>query len=506
MGMNGGLRVKNNRVSAEARRLFLKPLRFSEMKSQTKSALPEAGSHDVEKRGSHASRVPCEASRRTPRELRRHPNCHTSFNDQPEDLAGTARSARGTRALPNFTFRSRSGYFAILLIALLVSSDAFAAPRVPHNDDEVLTRLKTTLSRSESDELRRLRFSTSPSETTLSAAIPLSRELIQLARTEADPRYLYQVQTLLAPWWNQTEPPTDVLLLRATIRQSLHDFDGALEDLDKLLHLDPQNGQAWLTRSVILTVLGKYDAARESCLQSMRFADPLAATTVTAALGGATGKAESAYNLLSRSLVSESSTHEEFTSEELRVRAWASVTLGELAERRGIADLALQHYEEALRLAPKDPFALAAFADVLLSQNRPMEALNALADYEHIDSLLLRLAEANQQLSLKEPDRMGELARQVEMLGARFDAARLRGNALHQREEARFQLRLKHDPQRALEIALLNWTEQKEWADAQILIEAAEKVGARDIVESTRTFLFGKPTAPNIKTANASTP
>jgi len=59
------------------------------------------------------------------------------------------------------------------------------------------------------------------------------------------------------------------------------------------------------------------------------------------------------------------------------------------------------------------------------------------------------------------------------MLAARFAAIRLRGDVPHLREEARFELFLQDDPQRALELAGQNWARQRGQADARIFLEAA---------------------------------
>jgi hypothetical protein len=65
-------------------------------------------------------------------------------------------------------------------------------------------------------------------------------------------------------------------------------------------------------------------------------------------------------------------------------------------------------------------------------------------------------------------------------LAARFDTARLRGDTIHRREEARFQLDLMHLADEALTLAQANWTVQREPADALILLEAAEATGRPD--------------------------
>ena len=88
------------------------------------------------------------------------------------------------------------------------------------------------------------------------------------------------------------------------------------------------------------------------------------------------------------------------------------------------------------------------------------------------DLLLLRLvlaAKALQHPSLK--------AWQAD-LAARFDAARLRGDATHEKEESRFVLAVLGDAKRALELARRNYAVQREPADARTLLEAA--IAARE--------------------------
>jgi len=72
----------------------------------------------------------------------------------------------------------------------------------------------------------------------------------------------------------------------------------------------------------------------------------------------------------------------------------------------------------------------------------------------------------------------GSLAADVKELAARFDAAMQRGDTVHQREQARFELKLRNDPSTALTLARKNWAVQKEPADIRIYLEAA--LQARD--------------------------
>jgi hypothetical protein len=78
----------------------------------------------------------------------------------------------------------------------------------------------------------------------LSRATTLAAAHVRIARQEGDPRYLGYAQAALAPWWSDPNAPTSVLVLRATIRQSLHDFDAAVVDLGTALQREPRNAQA----------------------------------------------------------------------------------------------------------------------------------------------------------------------------------------------------------------------------------------------------------------------
>jgi hypothetical protein len=90
-----------------------------------------------------------------------------------------------------------------------------------------------------------------------------------------------------------------------------------------------------------------------------------------------------------------------------------------------------------------------------------------LKDHARADVLLLRLAIAAK--AVDDPKR-DALARE---LGARFDAARARGDTSHRKEESRYALALQGQPERALALARANYEQQRELADARILLEAA---------------------------------
>ena len=265
----------------------------------------------------------------------------------------------------------------------------------------------------------------------------------------------------MRPWWDLATPPPEVLLLRATVRQNRHEFDAALTDLAQVLKQQPRNAQARLTAAVIQQVRGDYGAAMRHCLALLSLSDSLVATACVSSVASLTGHAEHALAVLRQALEDRG---DEIGREE---RLWAMTLLAEIAVRTGKIQEAGQYFKEALALASNDAYLLGAYADFLLDQDQANETRDLLKEHTRIDGLLLRLALAEQRLA------MPGLAERIASLEARFAASRMRGESLHQGEEARFTLRLLEQPTAALRLAQSNWAVQREPRDARGLLEAA---------------------------------
>jgi len=296
-------------------------------------------------------------------------------------------------------------------------------------------------------------------------AVELARADIQRARALSDPRYLGRAQATLARWWRDKLPPPDVLLLRATIEQSLHDFDAARADLDQLIAVRPDDAQAHLTRAVVATVRADYAAARESCNAVARLAPPIVAAACKAPLDAMGGHVADAYQALARTLQQRTTP---------ALRAWATTTLAELAIQRGDDAAAAVHLRDILAFDPDDAYARAALADVLIAEHDPAAASALCKGFEQIDNLLVRRAIAEHAAHGPEAAALAKL------MHDRIAAAAERGDRVHQREEAMFVLDVENEPARALSIARPNWQVQKELADARLLVRAAVAAGDRD--------------------------
>jgi tetratricopeptide (TPR) repeat protein len=359
-------------------------------------------------------------------------------------------------------------------LAAALTSAAFLAPDraaaavptyVPSDPGQIVA---TVPPRDPSEVAARQALAASPDRVEL--AVELARTDIERYRRLSDPRFLGRAQATLGRWWKLPEPPPDVLLLRATIEQSIHQFGEARADLDRLIRRRPDDAQAQLTRAVVATITADYAAARDSCRAVAPLAGPIVAATCEAPLDAIAGQAGEAYARLAR-LVGAA------RSGDAGVRGWALTELAELAYMRGDTDAAAGHLAGALALDPDDAYARNLLADILIATGRAADASRLLAGRDQIDSHLVRRAIAEHDVH--GPD----AARLVAAMRDRIAAAAERGDRIHLREEARFALAVDLDAARAVRIARDNWSVQKELADARLLAEAAAAAGDRDAAQ-----------------------
>lgn len=346
-------------------------------------------------------------------------------------------------------------------LLLLVAHVVQAAPYLPVSGAEIIERLPSRADPVR-QELTRLRAALAARPEDLAPAIELARRCIEIARSDGDPRYLGYAQAALSRWWKQPRPPASVRLLRATILQSTHRFDEALADLDEVLKADRGNAQAWLTRATILTVQGQYGAAESSCGRLYVLAPRIVAMTCLTNITSLKEKGRTGYAPLEAMLENSAGMDSE-------IKAWVVITLAEAAVRHGDHEAAERYFQQAMKLANEpDAYLLGAYSDFLLDRGRAGEVIALLKNRIRIDGLLLRYALA---LRAQGSPAAGE---HIAALRSRFDAAMLRNDPVHQREQARFELGLMNNPKAALVLAEKNWQVQKEPADARVLLEAAQ--------------------------------
>ena len=365
---------------------------------------------------------------------------------------------------------------ALIAVLATIAGAPGARPFVPESDDVVVERLPEKGDYALS-ELKRLRVALAKNPRSLDLALPVARRALDAARSRGDPRFLGQAQAALSPWWDGDDVAAAALLLRATLKQSQHDFAGALADLDILLVREPAMAQARLTRATVLGVVGRYADARRDCERLRGGASALVVAACDAVPASLSGEADAAYNALLRALVMRGGSTD--------VREWALTLAAEIAARRGDSSRAEQHFAAALELNPRDAYLKAAYADFLLDGNRPADVVALLEADARSDALLLRLAIAERRL----PDRRDAFAAHRQDLRGRFEAAARRGDNVHRREEARYRLDIEDDAAAAVALARANWMVQREPADVVILLDAARAANDTDALRVANAWL-----------------
>ncbi len=357
---------------------------------------------------------------------------------------------------------TRPGWLMTLPVALMMAlpCGAQASNFIPTDDGEVVETLPRTFGVERAARSR----SDSPLTDPAAAAVE-ARRWIEAARTESDPRYLGYARAALAAWWDSDEPPAEVLLQRALLRQRMHDFEPAIRDLERLLGHAPGHRQARLALAMIRQVQGDLTGARLECGALMRAAADAVAWLCEASVLGLTGQAERALSLLGV-------LRPQFAKASPDLRQWAETLSAEIAARLGHDEVAEGHFRAALDALRRDPYLLRQWADFLLGQGRAAEVAALLADEARDEGLLVRLAQA---YSLQNDPRAAALCA---LLDARFEAARLSGSVLHRADEARYLLAFDGDRRRAMQLALENWATQRAPEDAHLVLEAA--LAARD--------------------------
>ena len=382
------------------------------------------------------------------------------------------------------------GVAVVVVIASIMAPAPSRGSAMPELDSEELTRVPIRAANAHKQPALR-----SAASEDLALTLQASQSEIELSRASGDPRPLGRAQGLLEPWLSRPQPPARVLLLAATIAQSLHRFDEALELLERAIAADPNDPQSWLTRASVLTVRGRYEEAHGSCQGLTGLASAVVLQACVAQVDAVTGQARAARSKLERMLA---------ISRDEGERNWLRSLHAELVYWTGDKVEARRELSQVLAQTPGDRYSRGLYADLLLDEGRADEVLTLLVGQEEDDAMLLRLALAGVQLE------RSDAARWIKLLRDRFDEARLRGDFVHQREEGRLFLALPGEVEAALRSARENFVIQKEPWDARLLLEASLRAGhlaaARPALDWLRKTGFESPTLQQLAAKLGSTP
>lgn len=358
-----------------------------------------------------------------------------------------------------------------LYCCLLPSATIQAAPFVPSDDRQVLERLPIKPADPATRELReaRKRLAASPAEP--APAADLATRYYRLAQRDGDPRYIGYAQAALTPWVDKADAPSEILIARALLAQFVHDFAGAERDLARVIERQPGHLAARSYRAILSLVQGRFDAALADCAALAASARGLVISACAPTVRAVAGGAAAAYRELSAALAAapEAPANERF---------WVRTRLAEIAARLGQRETAEKHFKAALAMGISDQYLLATYAEFLLDQGRAQEVVELLRDQTRNDVLLLRLALAEKAVG------DAALKAHVDLIAARIDAARRRGDELHLSDESTFELVFRKNPAEAVRLARRNWDSgQREPSDVRLLLETALAAHNRSIAE-----------------------
>jgi Tfp pilus assembly protein PilF len=348
----------------------------------------------------------------------------------------------------------------LALLCALAFPPAFAAPFTPSSDADVVERLPATTNDPSVRRVDSLRKQLAAKPDDVDLRLEVARRYFDLAMAQGDPRYVGYAMAAIGPLEKLAPNSASYWLVRGLLQQYSHDFSGAVQSLKKASEIDPNAPEPVAWRAAIDMVQARYADALGECTRLESLAYPLYAQGCTAYVEASTGHLLAAYDGLSSQLAAA-------TDAPAELKLWTHTRLAEMAIRLQRPDEAEKHFKNALALGVTDQFLLGAYTDFLITQKRPKEVIQLLADWERSDILLLRLALAGKAAADVRAKNWADQLRD------RFDAAAQRGDRLHEQEAARFELDVEGNAKKALEYASRNYTSQKEARDAEILMRTA---------------------------------
>ncbi len=352
----------------------------------------------------------------------------------------------------------------VVALALFGALGAQAAPIVPVNDSDVIEVLPAVSGgRAEARRLRK-QLAQQPKDPVL--ALSVAKRYLEQAHELGDPRFAGMAMSAIEAWTDEATMPDGILLMRANLQQYLHEFDASALSLQRLLarpSAQPRP-QAWLTLATVRRVQGRYADSDAACKQVAQAGSALHAQACLAENAALRGDADGARATFKQLLATPGLA--------AATQAWLTTSLAELEQRAGRASAADAAFRASLKL-DADAYATLAYADFLIEQKRPREALALLKDQARSDAVVLRLAIAGTQAKAASAAAdVAEMRERINLANQRPDA-----KVYHGREQAMFALFVDARPEQALELARGNVAQQREPLDLLVLAQAARASG-----------------------------
>ena len=361
---------------------------------------------------------------------------------------------------PFFASKPVGTYVAALVLAVVHCVSLAATTVQPQRDDEVLEVLPLVT--------RNRPVLSGPAKQAAPdavAAATAARKDVAQARQTGDTRYWGRAQSLLAPWWDRVDAPTDIAVLQATVQQGRHEFEAARKVLNAALARASSQttayAQGWLNLAALERLSGNYAQALAACMKVGQAGQTLYAQACQLETASLQGEHQAATQGLQK-LTGQARDGGQ--------RAWLSSLQAEALERWGRDALAAQAYQRSLTFEP-DLYTAIAYSDLSLRTGRPKDALSALSASPDTDAVLLRRAAAWRQLDdVRWRSTLTVLQERTAELKRRGDDP-----TLHGRELALIALWLEDNPVGALALARQNLVLQREPVDWWVALQSAKQ-------------------------------
>lgn len=287
------------------------------------------------------------------------------------------------------------------------------------------------------------------------------RALIRAFRRTGDDRSLDAAWSRLQPLLRDGTRDASVLIDAATVAQSRHDFDAALELIDRALAIQPAFDQGWLLRASVQLVRGDAEQAEMAC-DRLRSAPMFVAVTCRARVGIARGDQANALRQLTAILAAADTA-----SANPEVLAWTLSVAGDAAAAVD-QEAAIDYYERSLAIVESTQVR-AALVDVMLATDRTAAAGSVLESGH--DALPLAVRRLIVAVRMGETDSIdGEIA----LMDHEFRHWIADGDWAHAREMARFYIDVLDRPALARRLAHINLGLQREPEDLVLARRAGE--------------------------------
>jgi len=302
-------------------------------------------------------------------------------------------------------------------------------------------------------------------------ATQLARYYLQQSKDKGHDRdlYLFLAQETLQLWWDQSNPPLEVLSLRAYLYQAQHQFSLARADLQLLLKKNPRHPNAAFSLAMLQQIQGDYAAALQSCRSLLVTRQLMLSTLCQASIKSVSGQAKKSYAILNI-LLKQMSANDQW-------RQWTLATLADTASRLGKIDAAEHYFQQALAIPSQDAYLKVRYADFLLTQQRANDLLQQFSSIAEDKQLLLRQSYAAQLLH-KNANRQDfqDYATHLKRYVSTQQQQSQKKPAQYKQHAALwayYYLNIDPQPQKALLFANMNWQHQKSNQDLHLLLHAA---------------------------------